>query len=83
MKTKEKSIHSPKNKFRCEINFKKAIHEIGSVESFTANSIEEIESGILQRSGNIAKGKGAYITIMENLKTYPEFEWKVVKRIEK
>lgn len=83
MKIKEFSLHSPKNKFRCEINLNNALEGIGSVTSFNANTIKGIMGGIEQRSGTIQRAKGASIVILENRKTYPEFEWEIIERIKK
>ncbi len=83
MKTKEFSLHSPKNRFRCEINLNTALIGIGGVTSFNANTIEGIMDGIEQRNGTIQRAKGASIVILENKKTYPEFEWEIIERIKK
>ncbi len=83
MKTEKFSLHSPKNKFRCEINLNNALIGIGGVISFSANTIEGVMSGIQQRNGTIQRAKGASIVIFENKKTYPEFEWEIIERIKK
>lgn len=79
MKTKEISSHSPKNKFRCEIAYNKSLKDVGSVESFGAMTLEEIESGIKYREHNIKSGKGARVVIRENKEEYPYFDWRIVK----
>lgn len=68
-----KSIRSPKNPFRVEINFAKALKELGSCVSFTATSIDECKN-LAKQQVSIAKTK-ASVKIMQNLKTYPSFEW--------
>lgn len=83
MATEKFSAHSPKNKFRCQINLKNALAGIGSVISFNANTIEGIMDGIEQKSGTIQRAKGATIVIYENKKTYPEFNWQIFKIIRK
>lgn len=83
MKTEKYSLHSPKNKFSCEINLNNALSGIGGVISFNANSIEGIMHGIEQRNGTIQRAGGASVVIFENKKTYPEIEWEVVEIIKK
>lgn len=62
------SLHSPKNKFRMEINFNEPVDGIGSVISYTSNSIRGL-------SFFADKYRNAHVVIMKNLKEYPKFEW--------
>lgn len=62
------SLHSPKNKFRIEIHFNKPSKDTGSVISYTANSIDQLKA-------YAECYKKARVTIMENVKEYPEFDW--------
>ena len=83
METEKFSLHSPKNKFRCEINLNNALEGIGSVIGFNANTIKGIMDGIEQRNGTIQRATGANIVIFENKKNYPECEWEIIERIKK
>lgn len=83
MKTEKFSAHSPKNRFRCKINLNNALSGIGGVIGFNANTMNGVMDGIEQKSGTIQRGGGASIVILENKKTYPEFEWVVVEIIKK
>lgn len=74
---KIKIMRSPKNKFYAEACFDKALKEIGSVLSVTANTLEEAECLIKQECQRLKST--AYITIRENMAVYPSFDWKEVK----
>ena len=76
------SFQSPKNKFRIQFNYSKSIPEIGSVSSYTTNSLEGLEKSphFIDRAKR-AKG-GAIATIFENKVQYPGFDWQEVGRIE-
>lgn len=69
------SIHSPKNKYGASVNFDRPVKGLGSVVSFTSDSIDDLK-GIIARCGY----KKADVTIRENRKAYPESEWVVVER---
>lgn len=70
------SIHSPKNRYRAEIRYDKAIKEVGSVQSFTCNSLDELLH-ICGKQVAIAKTK-ATVKVIENVDVYPRFDWKDV-----
>lgn len=65
-------MHSPKNKFRADITFPKARTGVGSVISFTANSIDELKAWLEP----YAPG---HIRIFENKSTYPSFDWQLIE----
>lgn len=70
------SLHSPKNRYHVEIHFPKPI-KLGSVVSFGTMTLEGIDDYI--RKEWMCGQPSARVIIRENLKTYPEFEWKVVR----
>ena len=70
------SIHSPKNRYRAEIRYEKAIKEVGSVQSFTCNSLDELLH-ICGKQVAIAKTK-ATVKVIENVDVYPRFDWQDV-----
>ena len=70
------SIHSPKNRYRAEIRYDKAIKEVGSVQSFTCNSLDELLH-ICGTQVAIAKTK-ATVKVIENVDVYPRFDWQDV-----
>lgn len=75
----EISHNSPKNKYRGEICFQRPIEGIGSVISYKAMTIEEIE----RWAESTVRGAkmNAHLVIEENKQTYPKFEWvKVLKK---
>lgn len=77
----EKTIShsSPKNKFRGELSFERPLDGIGSIMSYKAMTIDEIE----QWADSTVKAAkvNAYLVIEENKQTYPKFEWvKIIKR---
>ena len=70
------SIHSPKNRYRAEIRYAKALKDVGSVQSFTSNSLDEL----MQMCSNqvaIAKAR-ATVKVVENVEIYPRFDWQDV-----
>lgn len=75
------SAQSPKNKFRIQFNYAKPIKEIGSVVSYTTNTIEDIVRST-QFVDRAKRAKdGAIATVYENKAQYPEFDWVVVDEI--
>ena len=75
----EISHNSPKNRYRGEISFQRPLEGIGSIVSYKAMTIEEIE----RWAENTVKAAkvNAYLVIEENKQTYPKFEWvKVLKK---
>lgn len=72
------SHKSPKNKFRVEINYSKAIKGIGSVCSFGTMSIANLESNNFYKHYiELAKNNDVDCTVkvLENKATFPEFNW--------
>lgn len=75
------SAQSPKNRFRIQFNYAQPAPEIGSVSSYTTNSIEDIERSP-QFVDRAKRAKdGAIATVYENKAQYPEFDWVVVDKI--
>lgn len=66
-------LRSPKNRFSAEINFVKALKELGSSVSFTGNSVEALLD-ICKSQARDAK-TAATIIIRENKATYPAMDW--------
>ena len=82
-KTKKTTFKSPKNKYRASVSYSKPIKEIGSVTSATANEIDELKSYIQFYIDQAKKNKATcFITISENLKQFPEFDWKEIEKYE-
>jgi len=75
-----KSFKSPKSKYRASVTYSKALKRIGSASSATANEIDELKSHIRFYIEQAHRNKATcFITISENLKKYPEFDWKEVE----
>lgn len=70
------NLHSPKNPFRCEINYVKPVKGIGSVQSFSADSVNKCH--VMARTMVANACVAANVTIMENSASYPEFDWRKV-----
>lgn len=66
-------LHSPKNKFRGEFHFNEAQEGIGSVVSYSANTVEELKSFFSIYTGGT-------VSIFENKAQYPSFDWEEVDR---
>ena len=78
---KTTSFKSPKNKFRAEVTYSKALAEIGSTSSATANEIEDLKKYIKLYIAQAHRNKATcLITISENLKQYPQFDWKQIEK---
>lgn len=69
------SIRSPKNRYMIEVSFDKPLSSLGSVISFTSDSIDHLRSLI----SSYTKYAGL-VRIFENKKTYPEFDWQIVEQ---
>ena len=67
------SIHSPKNRYRAEIRYAKALKEIGSVQSFTGNDLRALLD-LCASHVRIANTR-ASVKVIENVDIYPRFEW--------
>ena len=80
---KTTSFKSPKNKFRASITYSKALTEIGSSSSATANSVDDLKAYIQhyidQAHNNSAK---CTIVISENKSEYPLFNWVEIEKYE-
>ena len=73
----EPSLHSPKNRYRIEVHFNEPLPDLGSVVSFGTMNLDGIDNYI--RRYWMYQQPEVHIIIRENLKTYPEFDWKVVR----
>ena len=70
-------MNSPKSKFHGEIMFIRPINGVGSAYSASSDNIEDVRSFLHKAAdGNKA---GGHIRIMENRKSYPDFDWQVVE----
>ena len=70
------SFHSPKNRFRAEIRYVKALKEIGSVQSFTGNNLQDLLD-VCAKYVRIANTR-ASVKVIENVEIYPKFKWQDV-----
>lgn len=71
------SMHSPKNPYRVEIHYDKALKNLGSVSSFGGMTIEVVDGLAI---GEVKRNKmGAQIIVKHNVAGYPDFDWKEVK----
>lgn len=70
------SIHSPKNRYRAEIRYEKALKEVGSVQSFTGNNLRSLLD-LCGRQVRIASTR-ASVKVIENVDIYPHFNWQQV-----
>ena len=78
-----KSFKSPKNKYRASVSYSKALKEIGSASSATANEIDDLKAYIRFYIDQAHRNKATcFVQIYENLKKYPEFDWKEIQRYE-
>lgn len=68
-------MKSPKDKYRVQITFDEPQDGIGSVVIFTSDS----EGYLVYLASRQAAGQPANVRIFENLKTYPEFDWKEIR----
>lgn len=75
------STRSPKNKFRIEFNYSKPLEGIGSSCSITSDDLEKSANFI---EHYVSMGKRAHVsttvTVKENKKVYPEFDWQQIKQ---
>ena len=70
------SRNSPKNKFRAEINYDKALSEIGSCSSVKGMTLDEVKHNTLFYIEQAKRNKvNSKVIIFENKLTYPLFEW--------
>lgn len=74
--TTHHSLHSPKNPYRVEIHFAKAIKGLGSVVGYTSASVEGCEALAAMQAKN---EKNVHVIIMKNEEEYPKFKWVTVK----
>lgn len=68
------SLYSPKHRFSVQVCFDKPLKGIGSTITMTANTMSDIEH--LAKMN--AQGHPAHVTVKENKKEYPMFDWVVV-----
>jgi hypothetical protein len=73
-------LRSPKNKFRYELTYGKAISGIGSATSFTSNDLSS-ELPLIKHHSQQAKRNNTFLNveIFENKFAYPKFSWVNVK----
>lgn len=77
------SLHSPKNKFRAEIHYSKPLAEIGSVSSALGMTLDQVKHRTKFYTEQASRnGASSAVVIFENLKAYPNFDWKEVERYE-
>ena len=69
--------HSPRNRYFVQIYFPKPLKNLGSCVSYGTMSLEGIEDNV--RKWYMYNQPVVRVFVHENLKTYPEFEWKNVK----
>ena len=74
---KEYGLYSPKNRYHVEIHFPKPLKNLGSVVGFGTMSLDGIDEQI--RKYWMYEQPTVHVIITENMKTYPEFDWKVVR----
>ena len=76
-------MNSPKNKYRYQLTYNKAIKEIGNSTSFTSDDLNE-NHPMIKHHANQAKRNNTslLVSISENKKQYPEFDWQKVKSFE-
>ena len=80
---KHTSFNSPKNKYRGEIRFSEALEGIGSVNSVTANEIDNLQWHIQYHIKQAHRNNATcFIRIYENLKKHPEFDWVEIESYE-
>lgn len=74
------SFRSPKNRFRVELNYAQPIDGIGSASSFTCNEMDE-DHPTLQHHTEQAWRNGVALSVkwLENMTTYPAFDWQELK----
>jgi len=72
-------LRSPKNKFRIEFNYSKPVKGLGSSCFITSNEVEKY-SNMIDHYIQMAKRNNVSvsITVKENKKTYPEFDWQII-----
>ena len=70
-------LRSPKNRYHVELHFNKPLPGLGSVDSFGTMNLDGIDNYI--RRYWMHNQPEVHVIISENLKTYPEFDWKIVR----
>lgn len=76
-KQEEPSLHSPKNRYHVEVHFPEPLENLGSVVSFGTMNLDGIDNYI--RRYWMYGQPTVHVIIRENLKTYPQFDWKEVR----
>jgi hypothetical protein len=75
------SFKSPKNKIRAAITYSKPLKGIGSASSATANDVSVLKGHIQFHIDQAHRNNTTcLITISENLKQYPDFDWKEIEK---
>ena len=68
--------NSPRNRYYVEVYFPKPLKNLGSCVSFGTMTLDDIEDRV--RKYYMYNQPVVRVAILENLKTYPEFQWKKV-----
>lgn len=74
-------MRSPRNKFRVEINYDRALDTVGSVEAFGAMTMEQVRAIVINHYATRRSNHPditARVVVMENKATYPSFDWQQV-----
>jgi hypothetical protein len=73
-------LRSPKNKFRYELTYGKAISGIGSVTSFTSNDLSN-QLPLIKHHSQQAKRNNTFLNVevFENKEIYPKINWVKIK----
>ena len=69
--------HSPRNRYLVIIGYEKPVKHIGSEASFGTMNLEGVEDTI--RNYYMFNQPKVGVSILENMKKYPEFSWKLVR----
>ena len=66
--------NSPRNRYYVEVYFPKPLKNLGSCVSFGTMTLDDVEDRV--RKYYMYNQPVVRVAILENLKTYPEFQWK-------
>lgn len=68
--------NSPRSRYYVEVYFPKPLKNLGSCVSFGTMTLDDVEDRV--RKYYMYNQPVVRVAILENLKTYPEFQWKKV-----
>ena len=71
------TLHSPRNRYLVIIGYEKPVKYIGSESSFGTMNLENVEDMV--RNYYMYNQPKVGVSILENMKKYPEFSWKLVR----